>query len=1063
MKYNINTMSKTISNISDYLLQVQKLTNTNLQILKTLNDSFFTKQNHLYAEVNDTTYVIPSFISLENKINALQENFENLVKSPETCEAYFNFDGNTRSIEVRKYSHVPDSITLPTVNNYKVESNDIFKDFLTPVPYVNLSVPTLPNDIVEVSVKKIIPKTAELKEVFKKKLSYTETTTNDDGSLTVTTLYNRSVNNSYGDIHKTLLNYVEDVDYVEYDTIYPLPIRTNSGTATYVIEKVVSDVINDDLEEIITLKLRNNLTNPLYNNKLTYKLFDETIEKPLKVGDELINFDGTGKVKIVEVRTATNTVVVKVVNGEYLNFIGTDSYDSDNDTDIHDLSKLRYHSVVDFTNDKYVKVPLEEDRYVFVAIAPINSRMNVQGNWGNGLIIDAHSLMNDDETKSFKTYYDANVRNIGDILFEMTSMVTAPVSELTKENFDKISTIKPIINDGALTVLPINTHLSNSITVRNIRDAYNQKIMANEELTDVQTKIDSINEQLASISFDDTTGLRSVYTAQLTQLNSKKNELVATITKTIDTITHNVNSSEIPIENAKYRIRGFVIPKNLGTINDENIADHIIGLKVQYRYKNVSTELGTATSLVGSDGETYIYSDWNNMTTFNKNRIAKYVDGQLIYAYEESNESVNEPSYNQIDIPITQAETVDIRIKYLYDFGQPYITMTSDWSGIVNVSFPSEYTKDVPILTIIEENNNDIETNRFKNIMKEDGVDAHVTDKVVDQDITYYHKPENIASGFYTSERRIIPLKDKLVDITNEIASLKSDILGSESSIRVGASVGDIDVELYSDQLNTITLEPYNKFLQYVDLDENKVTTAVDKNGKTIYNDGNYTYSDGVVTTLVNISLTNNTENVLKLYPIFPGNRNTTINGSVMVEKATKEGYIDSENGVWVKYNGGTTLQTLNQFVTFRVKDVWDGTKYYDVNAPTSTQNQQSSTDIKNVTNADNVAMSVYPCISNQYGLCVASDSNRTWLTINPGEEVLVPIMCEYAVKSANASIEKTISFDLRNSLYKDPINYTVKFIAKNTTTVQDIVSTNNRRKLLNRLFKPIRYYNTVK
>jgi hypothetical protein len=84
-------------------------------------------------------------------------------------------------------------------------------------------------------------------------------------------------------------------------------------------------------------------------------------------------------------------------------------------------------------------------------------------------------------------------------------------------------------------------------------------------------------------------------------------------------------------------------------------------------------------------------------------------------------------------------------------------------------------------------------------------------------------------------------------------------------------------------------------------------------------------------------------------------------------------------------------------------------------------------------------------------------------LTINPGEEVIVPIMCEYAVKSANASIEKTISFDLRNSLYKDPINYTVKFIAKNTTTVQDIVSTNNRRKLLNRIFKPIRYYNTVK
>ena len=87
-----------MANVVDYLNSIQKLTDTNLQILKALNDSFYTKQNHLYAEVNDTTYVIPSFLSLEHKIDALQENFENLVKSPENSEANFNFDGNTRAI-----------------------------------------------------------------------------------------------------------------------------------------------------------------------------------------------------------------------------------------------------------------------------------------------------------------------------------------------------------------------------------------------------------------------------------------------------------------------------------------------------------------------------------------------------------------------------------------------------------------------------------------------------------------------------------------------------------------------------------------------------------------------------------------------------------------------------------------------------------------------------------------------------------------------------------------------------------------------------------------------------
>jgi hypothetical protein len=68
-------MSLIKSNTADYLTQIEKLTKTNLQILKALNDSFFTKKDHLFAEINDTTFISPSFLSLENKINMLKENF----------------------------------------------------------------------------------------------------------------------------------------------------------------------------------------------------------------------------------------------------------------------------------------------------------------------------------------------------------------------------------------------------------------------------------------------------------------------------------------------------------------------------------------------------------------------------------------------------------------------------------------------------------------------------------------------------------------------------------------------------------------------------------------------------------------------------------------------------------------------------------------------------------------------------------------------------------------------------------------------------------------------------
>ena len=1075
-----------MANVVDYLNSIQKLTDTNLQILKIINDSFYTKQNHLYAEVNDTTYVIPSFISLENKINMLQENFENLVKSPETSEAYFNFDGNTRAIEVRKYSHVPDSITLPTVKEFNVESNNIFKDFLTPVPYINFDLPTIPNDIVEVNVKKIVPKNHVLKNAFKNVLyggnyAYSGAISVGSWDITSSTINSASKSTPYGTINKLLLNYQEGIDYVEYDTIYPLPIRKNIGTGTYIIESVVSDVIDDDLNEVITLKLRNNLSNPAYLNTLTYKVFDDTIEKPLAPGDELINFDGTGKVKIVEVRSSTSTIVVKVVNGEYLNFIGTDSYDTDNDTDIHDFSKLRFHAATDFTADKYIKVPLEEDQYVFVAVAPLNSRMNVQAAWGQGILLDTFRLMDSTGNTSFKTYYDNNVKNIGDILFEMTSMVTSPLTKLTESDFKYLTSIKPNLIKSDLEVMHINKHLNQSQTVKNIRAAYKQKQNATNELEEVEAKIDEIQELLADISFDDTKNSRKAYETQLKQLNSRKNSLTTTISKAINNISINVNAAEIPIENAKYRIRGFYVPNNLGNVDNSEVKDHVVGIRVQYRYRNTSTELGNAVSMNGSTGS-FIYSDWNVMPTVDKVKTAKCVDGVYSYMYEEPNENKNEPSYNQIDIPISQGESVDIRVKVLYDYGQPYITATSEWSNIVNVTFPEEFAKDVPILTIIEENNNDIETNRFNNILKDEGVEDHVKDQITDQDITYFHKPDNIASGFYTNERRIIPLKDKLLSLSNDIAELKTNVYGAEGKLNVSISVGDMDLTIQPNQDNNITLESYNSFTS----SNNVGTTYAYSYSSDIGNwdnvsvssavsDGSYTFDNGNVITIVNITLTNTADTAIKIYPIFPGNRSTSINNTVATY-VDKNNYTIGNGGVYFKYqqkdNNGrdSKLQTQNQFITFRVKDAWTGVAYYG-DSTSSTDNKQSAYALPILSAADNNGMAIHPYVNNEYGLCLESDSARSALSIAPGEEVVVPMLCSYRVTTPGGYINKTVSFDIRTSLYQDPVNYMFTVTAKNTATVQDKVLIANRRqiktsgltKALSTVLSPVRYFITAK
>ena len=46
-----------------------------------------------------------SFLSLENKINALRDDFENLVNAPKTGEAHFTFDGSSKVIELKGYNN----------------------------------------------------------------------------------------------------------------------------------------------------------------------------------------------------------------------------------------------------------------------------------------------------------------------------------------------------------------------------------------------------------------------------------------------------------------------------------------------------------------------------------------------------------------------------------------------------------------------------------------------------------------------------------------------------------------------------------------------------------------------------------------------------------------------------------------------------------------------------------------------------------------------------------------------------------------------------------------------
>jgi hypothetical protein len=660
---------------------------------------------------------------------------------------------------------------------------------------------------------------------------------------------------------------------------------------------------------------------------------------------------------------------------------------------------------------------------VFIAIAALNSRMNVQSPWGSGLMV--HTDLLKYGNVDFRNYYNDNVRNVGDILFEITSMMSNTLTGFNQNEFTDIVDFVPDTENINVQVIQINKHLNDSTSVQNIRSLYSQKKDYQSQLNEVQKEIDDINATLASVSFDDVSGVRTAYTDRLTSLSSRRNELVTSITKTIDEISIAANNSETPIENAKYRIRGFFDIDGLAR------RDHIKGIRVQYRYKNVDQEQGTAFTMA----DKFVFSDWNDMHSFDRERISSYSNGRYNFNIEEYNGNRNEPSFNQIDIPISQGETVDIRLKVVYDYGSPFVTVSSNWSNIINVEFPDDYLKNVQVLDIISENNNDIETNRFQNILKDGGVPDHIGDKVTDQDITYFHKPENIASGFYTAERRIIPLKDKLSALDSALAELKSEVFGASENLQVTIKHGQSVYDLSPFQTKEIQMEEYNAFTN---------------EGS---QDGLYEKKDAVISTVMYISLYNDSDNVVKLYSIFPGDRDHKLDTEDSGEySGVRDGYVYKTlsgglKGIGIFYNSNTSearsTQSQNQFIYFRTKNPYSGKTYYT----TIVDDNTLYVGEENTLNGGRKS-TMYPKVQLGNSLCLDTDEIESYMAIGPHEEILIPIIFKYDLSSGVKSTSKTMSFDIRKSLYKDPTNYSFRVTAKNANTTQDKLIINSGRQM---------------
>lgn len=1010
--------------VSEALLNIVELTKKNVELLEMINNSFYTKASHLSTTVDGVSYVIPSYISLENKVNHLQDGFNNLVHAAYSGNAWFNFDGDSKVINIAGYQQTPSPVNLPRITTFKSEPATMFKDMVSPKPYLDFELDTIPFDVTQVNVKKLIPYNQNL----------------------IAAIANQAPNTtiSWESVYRLMSdgNFEEGTDYLMYDTVYDLPVRHNTYSGRFVVESIESDVIDKDLNNVITVKIHESTPFELINFDGASIVKLEAVGKN-GMGVYLTTFDGAAKLQIIDMNPSERLMTLKVIHGEYVNIqpAGAKALGEALEN-VSSYSILEFYSTPD--DRRTLHIPLEEDRYVFISIAPINSRIGVQTTWGGGLFIDTYKLLNEDN-QTFKDFYIENVNNIGDALAEITSVMYPAITKYTGENYDKLVASAPSLDPENLKVVQINKHLNSSASIQNIRTLASQKKIAQDKLYENQKLIDSLNENLARLMYSDSTGSRKSIEEQLKVAIEEHDKLTESIRNYTNNIAIYAASATIPIEDAKFRIRGYVdIEKYINETFDENsditpgeALGMMVGTQTMYRYKNPDNPQSTDITTIND----FVYSEWSTYEPPKRERTMSYANGQYNIQYkdvDQENKLVlnnNNNKFNQIDIPIIQGEVVEVKTRVIWGFGWPFTTVASEWSEPIDIEFPAELEQDVTIKDILKENNDELEGLRFDDILKNQGITEHVNSINTLSSTTFFHKAENIASGFYNDESKSISLSDKLKELNDRVIEMMDLIKGTTSNALEVSVIVDGQITKLTPGYETIVFLP-----AYESVAEMEIS-------------GGSIKRNGIVTTEPKISIKNVSDTTVNLYPLFPGPRKPLTDNDSGVENEedfktkefsspySSEEVLPYNVNIWQRTSddaGAISLesepQKMNQFMYYRKyplalsSSVLGKLKVKDANL-------DETTGIK----VDNGSLQIKPIITTSDELCLADDMFNSKETLLPNDEKVAQLSVSYGDPSSHSGqMVDYIRFVVKNSLYSDPLYFCIKFVAKSVLTQED-------------------------
>jgi len=756
--------------------QIALLNTNSTEIITKMNDIVTSDSSVVNVTQTDSTgkehtYSMPTVGKLQADITELNNNVKRLAGMNDNNVHIMN-GKSTKKIYLSDLNREPNQIdNITSVSTFGQTNNWFFESLMNPMLSVNFDLTSkVGNDVDGVISRRYIVNFEKVGDTY---------TVNGESSRQ--DFITRFVNK-------------DGINLKDFISWYTNP--TNIGVIQNLTPSYDEQFFNFEYQEIsdygvfsVMQQETDTINNKLWYHIYPYKYVTSTgAEKTLKIGDELMlnKQDSVTRYQILETSVASSDFRVRVERIEGFDPIPTGT------------NVLRYYG--DPIVNKTVKVSVGFGEYLVIFMKPTNSKNRIKGSlWSQGTGLYTNDLkLDSDANVTMSQFYLDSVYDYGNLIRDMIKKQIPSTSGITP--------FAPNLITDNFKVVQINQHLTDTSDTKKLNDLNSQKNTLQTKLDQINNAIIQKNQDLSVKKYSSISD-RDKDVSELSQLVKDQQTYTTnyySITTQIKSMADSINSVE-PL----FRVRGFwdmPLAQKQGGFRDQEV----IQFRVQYRYsaKNGTENQTQGYTILSADNttKTGYFSNWNEFKSDIRKRSYSDITGQWTWEIENVSDA-DTPNINQLDIPISADEKIEIRATSISEVGYPDSILESVWSNILTVTFPDNLSSIINSNQfVLQQAQQDNITTGFELTLDSKGLTKHVQDAYYNNESYIAHLDDKIATNYKDLQGTTYNLRQYLDFLTNKIAKLEGIIYSAKGILKVTVFNGSDEIEVQNNSETTLSV-----------------------------------------------------------------------------------------------------------------------------------------------------------------------------------------------------------------------------------------------------------------